>query len=39
MQLGARGGRPIKVTAGDRVAVKLAPPDYARGVITWRPDD
>ena len=39
MQIGARGGWPTSIATGDRVAVKLAPPDYARGVITWRLDD
>ena len=32
-------GRGITIAPGDKVMVKLAPPDYARGVITWRPDD
>ncbi len=39
MQLGTHGGRPTSIVTGDRVTVKLAPPDYARGVITWRLDD
>lgn len=36
MQRHAGRGTRINVAPGDKVRVKLAPPDYQRGIITWR---
>ena len=36
----ARGGRgrSISIVPGDRVKIRLSPPDFARGLILWRLD-